>query len=162
VSQAFAPLLVAQGALLAGLMANRIFFAGAALPEFKVELIGIVAVMVFVILGPLLVFGPKLEAARRAGLREYGTLAQRYAREFDEKWLRGGAPTGEPLIGSADIQSLADLGGSFEMVKGMRVAPFTLRAVLHLSVTTLLPVLPLLLTVIPLEQLLGRLLKIIF
>ena len=92
VSHAFAPVLLAQGVVLAGMIANRIFFAGAKLPEFKVELIGLVAVMVFAILGPLLVFGPQLAAAKRAGLREYGTLAQRYAREFDHKWLRGGAP----------------------------------------------------------------------
>ena len=44
--------------------------------------------LVFVILGPLLVFAPRLAAAKRAGLREYGTLAQRYTGEFDRKWLR--------------------------------------------------------------------------
>ncbi len=49
---------------LAGLMANRILFAGARLPEFKVELIGFVAVMVLVTLGPLLVFSPALERGR--------------------------------------------------------------------------------------------------
>ena len=38
--------------------------------------------------------------------------------EFDRKWLYGGAPPDEPLVGSADIQSLADLGNSFEIVKG--------------------------------------------
>ena len=37
---AFAPLLVAHGALLAGLMANPIFFAGAKLTDFKMEIIG--------------------------------------------------------------------------------------------------------------------------
>ena len=77
VSHAFAPVLLAQGVVLAGTMANRIFYAGARLPEFKVELIGLVAVMVFAVLGPLLVFGPQLAAAKRTGLREYGTLAQR-------------------------------------------------------------------------------------
>ena len=160
--QAFSPLLLAQGALLAGVMASRIFYAGAKLPEFKLELIELVALMVFAILGPLLVFSPKLEAAKRAGLREYGTLAQRYVREFDRKWLRGGAPAGEPLIGSADIQSLADLGNSFEVVKDMRWVLFTWRTVLQLAVTTLLPVAPLLLTMIPLEELLVRLLKLVF
>ena len=126
------------------------------------EIIGLVAVMVFAILGPLLVFGPKLAAAKRAGLREYGTLAQRYVREFDHKWLRGGAPADEPLIGSADIQSLADLGNSFEVVKGMRLVPFTMQTVLQLAVATLLPVVPLLLTMISLEELLARLLKLVF
>jgi len=162
VSHAFVPLLLAQGALVAGWMAERIFFAGARLLDFKLELVGIVAVMVFTVLGPLLVFGPGLAAAKRVGLREYGTLAVRYTREFDQKWLRGGAPADEPLVGSADIQSLADLGNSFEVVKGMRMVPFTLHTVVQLGVATLLPVAPLLLTVFSLEDLLLRLLQIVF
>jgi hypothetical protein len=162
VAYAFAPVLLAQGVMLAGWIANQIFFAGATLPEFKVELIGLVALMVFAILGPMLVFGPTLEAAKRAGLREYGTLAQRYVLEFDGKWLRGGAPAGEPLIGSADIQSMADMGNTFEVVKAMRFVPFTGQTVLQLAVTTLVPVVPLTLTMISLEELLERLLKVVF
>ena len=65
-------------------------------------------------------------------------------------------------MGSADIQSLADMGNSFAVVKEMRLAPFTLQTVLQLAVVTLLPVGPLLLTMIPLEELLERLLKIVF
>lgn len=162
VSQAFSPLLVAQGAVLAGMMADRILYAGAKLPEFKLELIGLAAVMVLAILGPTLVFSPKLAAAKRAGLREYGALAQRYVSEFDHKWLRGGAPADEPLIGSADIQSMADLGNSFDTVERMRWAPFTLQTILQLAIATLLPAGPLLLTMIPLEELVDRLLKIVF
>ena len=159
---AFSPVLLAQGVLMAGMIANRIFYSGATLPQFKVELIGLVAVMVFAVLGPLLVFSMKLEAAKRAGLREYGTLAQRYVREYDDKWLRGGASRDEPLVGSADIQSLADLGNSFDVVKEMRFVPFGLQTVLQLALTTLVPVLPLMLTLISLEELLERLLKIVF
>ena len=159
---AFAPVLFAQGTVLAGMMANRIFYAGAKLPDFKVELIGLVALMVFAVLAPLFVFSLKLEEAKRIGLREHGTLAQRYVRDYDRKWLRGGAPPDEPFVGSADIQSLADLGNSFEVLKEMKFVPFTLRTVLHLAVMTLLPVLPLTLTMISLEELLDRLLKIAF
>ena len=159
---AFAPVLLAQGMLLAGLMANRIFYAGATLLEFKLEIIGLVAVMVFAILGPLLVFAPHLAAAKRAGSLEYGLLAQRYTRAFDRKWLRGGAPADEPLIGSADLQSLADLGNSFAMVEKMLIVPFNLQTVLQLAAVMLLPVAPLLLTMIPLEELLDALLKIVF
>jgi len=73
---------------------------------------GLTSLVIFllcVVLGPLLVFAPQLAQAKRTGLREYGTLAERYVREFDAKWLRGGAPADEPLVGSGDIQSLADL-----------------------------------------------------
>jgi len=159
---AFAPVLFAQGTVIAGVIANRIFYAGATLPEFKVELIGLVAFMVFTVLGPLLVFVPKLEAAKRAGLREYGILVQRYVREFDSKWLRGGAPAGEQLLGSADVQSLADMGGSFDVVREMKFAPFTLRTVLQLGIVTLLPVAPLVLTMFSLEDALTQLLSAIF
>jgi hypothetical protein len=77
VSYALAPLLLAQGTALAGLIADQIFFAGAKLPAFKLELVGLVGVLVFAILGPLLVFSPQLAAARRRGMLEYGALANR-------------------------------------------------------------------------------------
>ncbi len=143
VAYAFTPVLLAQGAMLAGMIANMIFYTGASLPQFKVELAGTVVLLVFAVLGPLLVFSRQLEAAKRVGLREYGTLAQRYVREFDSKWLRGGAPADEPFIGSGDIQSLADLGNSFEVVRGMRFVPFTAQTVVQLAAATLLPLLPL-------------------
>jgi len=158
---AFAPLLAAHGAMLAGLIANQIFFEDARLPDFKIEIVVVLAFLLLVVLGPLLLFMPHLAEARRVGLREYGTLAQRYVREFDDKWIRGGAPAGEALVGSGDIQSLADLANSFEVVRGMRLVPFTRDAVLQLAVVTLLPVAPLLLTVIPLEELLKRLLQVV-
>jgi hypothetical protein len=162
VSYAFSPVLLAQGVMMAGNIANKIFFLGAALPEFKLDMIAMVTVMIFAILGPTLVFAPRLEAAKRAGLREYGTLAQTYVQAFDRKWLRGGAAADEPLVGSADIQSLADLGTAHGVVKEMRFVPFPLQTVLQLVVMTLLPVVPLLLTMISLEELLERLLKVVF
>jgi len=159
---AFAPLAVAHGALLAGWIANRIFFLGAALPDFKVEIAVLVIFLLGVVLGPLLVFALQLAQAKRTGNREYGTLAERYVREFDAKWLRGGAPADEALVGSGDIQSLADLGNSFEVVRTMRIAPITKEAILQLVVATLVPIVPLALTMMSLEDLLKRLLGIVF
>jgi hypothetical protein len=154
---AFLPLATAHGAVLAGFIANRIFHAGAMLPEFKIEIAVVVAFLQCVVFGPLLVFAGQLAQARRTGLREYGTLAARYVRDFDAKWLRGGAAADEPLVGSADIQSLADLGNSIEVVQGMHIAPVSRRAVIQLAVATLLPLAPLLLTMMPLEELLQKL-----
>ncbi len=114
------------------------------------------------VLGPLLVFAPQLAQAKRTGNREYGTLAERYVREFDAKWLRGGAPADEALVGSADIQSLADLGNSFEVVRTMRIAPVTKEAILRLVAATLAPLVPLALTMMSLEELLKRLIGIVF
>jgi hypothetical protein len=159
---AFAMLLLAHGALLAGQIANRIFYLGAALPDFKVEISVMVVFLMCLVLGPLLVFSSQLSRVKRTGNREYGMLAQRYVREFDAKWLRGGAPADEPLVGSGDIQSLADLGNSLEVVRSMRIAPVTKEAVLQLVAATLAPIAPLALTMMPLEELLKKLLGVLF
>ncbi len=124
---------MAHGALLAGLITNRIFYLAAALPDFKIEIAVLISLLLCAVLGPLLVFAPQLAQAKRTGTREDGTLAQRYVREFDAKWLRGGAPVEESLVGSADLQSLADLGNSFEVVRTMRLAPVTKEAILQLA-----------------------------
>jgi hypothetical protein len=157
-SAAFAPLLLAHGALLAGLMANPILFAGAKLTDFKMEIVGAVASLLVLVLGPLLAFSPRLMQAKRSGLREYGILASRYVSEFDVKWVRGGAAADEPLIGSADIQSLADLGNSFQVIRDIKPFPFGKDAVIQVVVLVLLPGLPLVLTMIPLEELITKLL----
>jgi hypothetical protein len=159
---AFTPLAVAHGGLLAGFIANRIFYIGAALPQFKIEIAVLVVFLLCMVLGPLLLFAPKLAEAKRTGNREYGTLAERYVREFDAKWLRGGAPADEPLVGSGDIQSLADLSNSFEVVRTMRITPVTKEALFQLVAATLAPVVPLMLTMMPLEELLKRLIGIVF
>lgn len=158
---AFIPLLMAHGAIVAGSISNRIFYLGATLPEFKGEIILMVFFLLCVVLGPLLVFAPQLAQAKRTGLREYGTLAQRYVREFDVKWLRGGAPADEPFVGSGDIQSLADLGNSFEVVRTMHMAPVSKEAILRLAAAVLAPIVPLLLTMMPWEDLLKKLLGIL-
>ena len=159
---AFSLLAVAHGAVLAGYIANRIFYLGATLPDFK----GGIAILLFFVLclviGPLVVFAPQLAEAKRMGRREYGTLAERYVREFDSKWLRGDAPPDEPLVGSADIQSLADLGNSFEVVRSMRIVPVTLETVSQLLAATLLPIVPLALTMMPWDQLLRTLVGVVF
>lgn len=138
---AFMPLALAHGALLAGML---------------------VMFIECLVLAPLLVFTTQLALAKRVGLREYGMLAMNYVRAFDSKWLRDAPPPDAPLLGSGDIQSLADLGNSFTVVQEMRLAPITKDVILRLAIVTLLPLAPLLLTIMPLEELLKKLLGIVF
>ena len=159
---AFGLLAAAHGALVAGQIANRIFFLGATLPEFKMQIAALVVIVLCIVLAPLLVFAPQLEQAQRTGNREYGILAERYVREFDRKWLRGGAPADEPLVGSADIQSLADLTNSLDVVRTMRITPITADSIIRLAVAVLVPIAPLALTMMPLEQLVKTLLGLVF
>jgi hypothetical protein len=159
---AFTVLLVAHGAMVAGQIANRVLLLGASLPDFKLEIVTLLAFLFCIVIGPMLLFSPQLARTKRTGLLEYGTFAEGYVRQFDRKWLRGGAPAGEALLGSGDIQSLADLSNSFAVVRSMRLAPVTKYAVLQLAVAVLAPITPLLLTTMPLEALLRKLLGLVF
>jgi hypothetical protein len=159
---AFVPLAAAYGAMLAAMLANRILYLGAALLDFKLVAGIQLAYLMCLVFGPLLVFAPQLATAKRTGLREYGTLAATYVRDFDAKWLRGGAPGDEPLVGSGDIQSLADLGNCFEVVKTMRLVPISRDAIVQIAVGMLAPITPLLLTMMSLEDLLKTLFGLVF
>lgn len=162
IPHAFAPLLFAQGTMLAGTLAGRILFAGDALLSFKLEIAAFVAVLVLVVLAPLLVFVLPLDTAKRSFLRVYGEFARRYVDEFDAKWLRGRLPEGEPLLGNPDFQSLADLSNSFGTARGMSVILITRATLIRLLVVTLLPLAPLLLTIISVDELFKRLLAVVF
>jgi hypothetical protein len=161
-SYAFGPILFAQGAVLAGVIASRILYHGENLLSFKMEAAGMVGFFVLFILGPLVMFTPQLSQAKRRGLSEYGLLASHYVQVFEDKWVRGDAAESDELLGSGDIQSLADLGNSYAVVQEMRVVPFGLQDIARLAAATAAPLLPLGLTIFSLEQLIVRLVKIVF
>jgi hypothetical protein len=158
---AFGPILFAQGAMLAGLVASRVLYRGEGLLSFKLDLGGFVVFFVLAVLGPLLMFTPRMAAAKRKGLADYGQVAQGYVDRFEEKWVLN-TPPSEEVLGSGDIQSLADLNNSYEIVSDMRTVPFGLQDITRLAVATAAPLVPLLLTIFPLEELIIRLLKIVF
>ena len=76
--------------------------------------------------------------------------------------MRGSSPDFEELLGTADIQSLADLGNSYSVVREMRIVPFALEDITLLAATTAAPLLPLMLTIFSLDELVMRLIKTIF
>jgi hypothetical protein len=159
---AFGPILFAQGAMLAGLVASRVLYKGESLLSFKLQVGGFIAVFVFAILGPLLMFTPQMARAKRKGLADYGLLAQRYVESFEQKWILRDPAYSDELLGAADIQSLADLGNSYALVREMRSVPFGLEDISRLAVATAAPLLPLLLTIFSLEELIIRIIKTVF
>jgi hypothetical protein len=106
---------------------------------------------------PLVWFAGPFLRARRRGLREWGQLASTYVRRFHERWIAH--PPGPELLGTSDIQSLADLANSVRVVYRMRALPFALRDLAQVVVAVLLPIVPLLLTEIPVSKLIGGALR---
>jgi hypothetical protein len=161
VTFAFAPLLMGHTGVVAGFIANRILHQGAALSDYRLELLGIAVLLLAIVLGPLCVFIPKLNAAKLVGLRTYGRLASDYVVGFAGKWAPGATSRSEPLLGSSDIQSLADLANSFAIVKETKMVPFGRDTIVRFIVVIGLPLVPLLFTMFSLEELLKRLIKVL-
>jgi len=156
---AFAAIGLAASCVVAAAAANHILNEGIPLQHYQAMLITFVVLLVMLGLAPLALFAPRLVIAKRDGLMEYGHLATVYIREFEDKWLGRKAPKDEPLLGSADIQSLADLGGGFERLDDMRVMPFDKRTAIAFAASAVGPMLPLLLTVMPLKEIVKLLVK---
>ena len=159
---AFGPILFAQGAMLAGLVAGRVLYRGESLLAFKLQIGGFVAFFVVAILCPLLMFTPQMARAKRKGLADYGLLAQRYVESFEKKWILRDPASSEELLGAADFQSLADLANSYTLVRDMRSVPFGLEDITRLAAATAAPFLPLLLTIFSPEELVMRIIKVLF
>jgi hypothetical protein len=108
--------------------------------------------------GPVLVFAPKLRAARLAGQATFRSFAARYVQEFEDKWLVG-TPPATPVLGTPDLQSLADLANSAQTVRDMRTIPLSRRIVTTYAMGIALPFLPLLLLKFPIAELAAMLFK---
>lgn len=127
--------------------------APSALPTLLVFLVTMFAIGY----GPLLFFTPHLYKAQRQALNVYGPLALDYMRQFHRKWIEGqGAPT-ENLLGTSDIQSMADIGNAFSVVQQTRMFVFGKKKLIELWLAVVVPMVPLVATVIPVTEVFKRL-----
>lgn len=154
---AFTPVFVAQAIAVAGEIGSRVLQDGMSLSRFQLDLLGFPLILAVVAALPLAFFSPRLVRSGFHGVMDYGTLSSRYVDEFRNRYMSRHARRYADILGSADIQSLADLANAYDVPHGIRAYPAGARALLVLIVVNALPFLPLALTVIPLKELIHRL-----
>ena len=158
---AFVPVLLAIIAVQVGEIANRILYEGAVLPQFRFEILSLIGFLILTVMISQFFFVTQMAAARRREWIAYSIKASQYVEEFKQKWLSDNAKTKEDFLGSSDIQSLADLNSSFEVARQMRLFPIGTRGILLLTAFLVVPFLPLLLTMMPLSEMINRVFKIL-
>lgn len=149
------PLVLAISVVMASSFAVEIAAGRMTLEAVYPPLAMIVLIDAALFIGPLLLFSAQLWNCRVRGLGNYTVLGERYAAEFERRWLADGAPRDE-LLGSADIQSMADLSGARQVVSDMRSIPITTRTLTQLLLAALLPMTPLILFKYPLVDLIAQ------
>ena len=143
------------------MVGNRVLYQGASLLSFKVELVALIGVFMVVVLGPLTVFARQMLHAKHRALGEVRAPRER-VRPRLRAAVAGLEPQDAELLGSSDIQSLADLAGSYDIIREMRIVPFGLHDISLLAAATAVPLAPLALTVVSLDELVSHLLQILF
>jgi hypothetical protein len=108
-----------------------------------------VVVVIILACAPLMLFSRKLYRARHRDANAYHRLARDYVDAFRTKWLAEGTSA---VLGTSDIQSLNDLGGSFRTAEATRLYPFGVRTIINLWTGVLVPLVPLLLAEAPIDQ----------
>ncbi len=165
VGQVLAPaslIVLAASSVLCSSIGTQVMYRGAELHEFALAFGFFVLIALMAFLMPFAVFIPKLALARREGLITYGALATRYTQLFDRKWVARQGPASEELLGTADIQSLADIGNSFDRVDNMKLFPVEVRDLRALLAAAILPAIPLALTQVSLKDVAHILAQVLF
>jgi hypothetical protein len=157
----FGILFCAFGCIFAGRVVNRLIHEGVHLASFKFLMAGFLALSVIVGLLPLTLFAPKMAHVRTVGLREYGKLGHHYTESFDLKWVYPAEVPSDPLLGTSDIQSLADLGNSYAIIEQMSIAPITKRLTVRLAVQAGFPLIPVIILGTPAAELVNAVLKMV-
>lgn len=160
-SYAFSLLLLAHGALLSAWIADRVLNGNSSALDFLFQAIVLIGCVVACVVVPLCVFTIPLMLAKRRGRGEYGLLVAQHAQAFDRKWIHGERPTDAPMLGSADMSSLADLSASYEIVQETRLVPFGLKLPVELAIITALPLLPLAFTIVSFRSMVMQGIKIV-
>lgn len=159
---AFEPLLLAHSVLLAGMIFNRIWNAGATLSQFQSDIISIMVFLIILPLAPMVFFLFPMLRTKRTGTLAYDVVANRYVNSFYQKWVGSKSKSNEDLLGTPDIQSLADLTNSFDVSLRMRVIPFGRQSVISIVILTAFPLFPLIFTIMPLEKIISQAISVIF
>jgi hypothetical protein len=158
----FGPVAFAASSVVAGGFANLITYEGSSVDALKYEMIAFCIISVAVSAAPLLMLTSRLFHVKEQGLSDYHTLGLSYTAGFDRKWIIGGGQSNaEPLLGAADIQSLADLSNSFNVVRNMRVVLVDRRILIGLAIPAVLPMLVLLAAATPVDQLVKTVLRLV-
>ncbi|MEN6373109.1 MAG: hypothetical protein ABFD64_13980 [Armatimonadota bacterium] len=151
----------ACGAVISTSLLNHITYRGLVLANATGIMAVYVALAVLVIIAPVFVFTGKLVALRANGILKYGDLGEDYAKLFDQKWIGGLHPEDETVLGSSDIQSLADLANSFDIVQNMRIVAADNKTVIVIALLAAIPMILVYFATLPFDEIVARVLGIL-
>ena len=154
--KAFSLLAFATSAVVASRLAHDVIYHGLTLQSLKVVLTAFVVLVVAICVAPLLALAGPLAAAKRRALLEYGALVGKHGRLVRQRWILGEAPADDALLQAPEIGPVADTLALYEAVGRMKAVPFGKSTLVAIAVPTLVPIVVLLSTQVPIKEVLKK------
>jgi hypothetical protein len=155
----FALLAFGLGAVEAGSVAESVLIDGQPLSAFRFVIGAQVLAVLVLFAGPLLVWVAPLVRLQALGMLHYGRLASQVGRAFQQRWLAADRDLGTEALEASDFSATTDLYSVVANVMKIKWYVLDTRALATLAAATLLPYVPLLLAVMPLEEILRLALR---
>ena len=154
----FAGFVFAINAVIAASIGEGVMHGAYTLAAQRGAIVGAIVISLVLVLAPLAVFIGPLSRARAVGRLRYGALASHHGRYFEERWLATEDPPTKEILEAPDISSLADVQPGFDRVYRMRPLLVGRSEIVPLALAAALPYAPLALLVMPLSEILKKLL----
>lgn len=156
----FAVFEAAFATIMAGAWGTQLLEGRVTVPSLLPTLIAFIIIAFLVACVPILPFCPHLYRAQRAALLLYSPFALDYVRRFHGKWIEHRVD--EEVLGTPDIQSLSDLDNAYQAIASTGMFVIGARKLTELWLAAIVPMLPLVITVVPVDQLLRRIASTLF
>jgi hypothetical protein len=152
----FAVFEMAISSLLAGAWGTQLLEGRVTVPSLLPTLLLFVLVATALACAPLFPFTTHLYRMKRKTLLHYNPLTLEYVRQFHRKWVERKTASDEDLLGTPDIQSLADIGNAYKVILDTRTFVFSKKKLAEIWIAAVVPMVPLIVTVVPVNELFKR------
>lgn len=156
--KAFGLLAFALSAVVASRLAHEVVYHGVHVSSLKAEVGVFLILLVVLCLAPLVVFIPKLAAAKKQALLDYGALVGEHGRLVHRRWISREVLDNQSLLEAPEIGPVADAVALYEAVTNMRAAPIGKSAILAVALPAAIPLLALFAIEVPIKELLLKIL----
>ena len=155
--RAFSVVALLMGCVAVGAICNDVLEYGA--PRFADWLVASIALIAAFVMfaAPPFIFGGTLLRGWRRGTFEYGALAGRVGRRFEQKWFAGGVEVDDAALEASDFSATTDLYQVVSNAYQVRFAPVDVTSLLMLFGAVLMPLVPVIFLTIPFDNVVAAL-----
>jgi hypothetical protein len=154
----FAPLLLAITVPVAGLWGHQAAHHGLDVNSLRAPAAALVLLNLAIALAPMLAFAPRLLALRREAVARWGALLTEHGRLVERRWIDREEIADDALLSAPELGPVADTVALYETVRGIRTAPIARSSLIPPLLATLIPLLLVASTQIPLKEIAKKLL----